>query len=190
LWNFSLNDISSNVSDFFPRIDYSKFYIDKAKNWLEKNQGKKVLVSNGYCTSGQASNFPLTPIINKLAIDNTGVIFILTNNNDGRIEAPNVIHSSDIIQKNAPDLNENAFISSQCDLIIGRYSGAFSFAMNYNNMFERNVKFLCLAYGSMVAPGKLWLHHGMANKINYSASIYQNSSTDATTVYNIIKGLL
>ena len=42
----------------------------------------------------------------------------------------------DLIDKNGNDLNENAFISEHCDLIIGRASGPFAFSQTQNNMIK------------------------------------------------------
>src|ERR1700677_2769215 len=78
LWNFSLSDISEDPSIFFPTIDYSKFEIGIASEWLKNNPGRKILVENGLAHSDQAHNFPMTPVIVRLAQKYPEITFILT----------------------------------------------------------------------------------------------------------------
>lgn len=185
LWNFSLQDISNEPSIFLPTIDYSKFQIENAKNWLLNNPGKKIFVSNGQALSGQAHNFPMSPLISDLAIKHPDKIFILSNQ-ETNVNLPNVFQSKDIISKNGCDLNENAFISEHCDVIVGRASGTFSFALTQNNMLKRNCTFLC--FSNLVPPpnGKFWLSDLLKDRIQYAANIVVGDENDT----NIIKGII
>lgn len=178
-WGFSLSDISPNPGDFFPSIDYSKFHIQYAQDWLDRHPGKKIFVTNGYALSGQSHNFPITPLILDVARRHPDKTFILSNK-EGQNYLPNVFWSSDIIQKSGCDLNENAFLSEYCDTIIGRATGAFAFSETANNMMKRKCKFLC--FTNIVPPpgGKFWLSTLLQDKINYSAemTITDESNTD------------
>ena len=79
IWGFSLADISKDVREFFPIIDYSKYNLDKTKLWLNNHPGHKILVENGLALSNQSNNFPMEPIIVRLANKYRNKIFILTN---------------------------------------------------------------------------------------------------------------
>jgi hypothetical protein len=189
LWNFSLQDISDNPSLFLPTIDYSKFQVEQTKNWLANNCGKKIFISNGQALSGQAHNFPMSPLISELALKHSDKIFILSNQ-EVAVNLPNVFQSKDIIGKIGCDLNENAFISEQCDVIIGRASGTFSFALTQNNLLQRNCTFLC--FSNLVPPpnGKFWLSDLLKDKIQYTANIIVDDQNDTNIVKEIIEKYL
>lgn len=188
-WGFSLEDISSDPRTFFPAIDYSKFQIEKAKNWLDNHTGKKIFVCNGYALSGQSHNFPITPLVMALAQKHTDKTFIMTNK-EGENRLPNVFWSSDIIQKNGCDLNENAFISEHCDTIIGRPTGALSFSATQNNLLQRSCKIL---YFTDLVPKdgeKFWGSELLKDKIQYSASITVTHESDVGKIYSLMESNL
>lgn len=189
IWGFSLDSISTNPSVFFPTIDHDKFYTGPAKNWMAGHPGKKVFVSNGAVLSDQAHQFALTPIISGIAARHPDKIFILSNN-DGHPGSSNIVHSSDIIKKQGNDLNENSYVASQCDVIIGKASGSFTFAMTQDNLFQGNKKFVALCNLTPVPPNKFWVGELLRDKINYSAHIVVDNANDTGTISNIIESNL
>lgn len=190
LWGFSLDNISTDPSTFFPSIDYNAFQINHIKNWLVTNPAKKIFVSNGVILSDQAHQFALTPIIDVLSKKHPDKIFILSNK-DGHPGSANIIHSSDIIKRRGNDLNENSFIASNCDVIIGKASGAFSFAVTQQNLFQRDVKFLAFCNLVPVPPNKdFWIGELLRDKINYKAKFIVNNDSDTNTIQNIIEANL
>lgn len=188
-WGFSLNDISSDPSVFFPSIDYSKFGIEHAQNWLESHPGKKVFVTNGYALSGQSHNFPMTALIFEIAKRHPDKLFILSNQ-EGSTNLPNVFWSANIINKLGCDLNENAFLSEHCDVIIGRPTGSFAFAETTNNMLKRNCKFLCFSNLVPPAGGKFWLSDLLKDRIHYTARITVSNDSDLNVIRNLIESQL
>ena len=190
LWNFSLSDISENPSDFFPIIDYSKFEIGTASEWLKNNTGKKILVENGLAHSDQAHNFPMTPIIIRLAQKYPEMTFILTSPDNVALPS-NVIYSDNIIKKYIrSDLNEISFLSTHCDMVIGRASGVFSFTLTQENLFQRNMKYLCFSNLVPNRSDKFWLNDLLSDKVNYNSNIITTNEPDVNSVYNIIEGHL
>lgn len=193
LWNFSLEDISTDLTTFFPIIDYSKYQIEQASNWLHGNTATKILVENGNCTSSQADNFPIAyPIVN-LANKHKDKIFILTQ--EENISLPsNIAFSSHIIHKRGiSDLNEVSFLSTHCDMIIGRASGVFSFTINQDNLFRRQIKFLCFSNFTIYPPNKFWMDKIFQDRVNYNSTItnykeYNTSKVEAIIEDHINKG--
>jgi len=189
LWGFGMEELSSDPSLFIPTIDYSKFHIQEAQNWLVQNPQKKILVSNGQAMSGQATNFLMTPIISELAQMHSDKIFILTNQ-EGAFHLPsNVVYSKDIIKKPAgSDLNENSFLTTYCDVIVGRASGVFSYAWTQQNMLQRPVKFVCFCGPGVVVrpPHQFWTSDVLSSRIRYSAEYIVSDTTDHNEVKNII----
>ena len=135
-FKLSLKNISSDLEYFFPAIKFERFFIDEIANWVDKYRDrKKVFISNCEGYSGQPKmheQFNMAAEI--LAARYPSFLFILTN------EAPatgnNIIYSKEIIKKAGNDLNENAFLSTKCDIIVGNCSGPHTFAYNKTNFFE------------------------------------------------------
>ena len=185
-FNFTLAELEPNPEKWFPKIDFSKYEISAAKNFLDNKPGKKVLVANGNALSGQADNFPMIPIITNLAAMHPDMTFILTNN-ESSLPLPNMIYSSSIIQKNTFDLNENGFVSSYCDVIIGRASGAYTFSFVQENLFERPKRHICF---SNLIPSKentFWLSDMFRDRVKYTSKIIVSNVSAAPAVQNLIE---
>jgi hypothetical protein len=142
--------------DLFPSIDYNCFDIGQARNWIGENRRKKVFIANCRVMSGQSENFSFSEVINSISL-NDDFDFLISNDEPGIERRKNVFMTSDIIKKpgcnlllrsdsiSRPvcDLNENSFLASNCDLIIGRLSGAYNFAITRENYFDNPKTFLC-----------------------------------------------
>lgn len=189
IWGFALPNCSEHLIDFFPIIDYSKFEIALASTWLQHHPGKKVLIENGNALSNQAHNFAMAPIIIDLANKHPDKTFILSQREN--VDVPsNVVYTSDIIQKReGSDLNEISFLSTHCDLIVGRASGVFTFSLVKENLFERSIKMLCFSH--LVAnQQKYWLGKLFTDKVSYSSNIITNGTSNLEDVYKLIESYL
>lgn len=187
LSSFSLSDISDDIIDFFPVIDYTKFNTENITSWLNEDNvrnRKKILVENSPAKSGQSLDFDMALIISEIAKSHLDKIFILSTREN--IEFPqNVIYTDDIIKKESgSDLNEISFLSTHCDMIIGKASGVFSFTITKQNLFDRKVKYLCFAN---IVYNKLWLGNIYQDKINYSADITIVNEPDIPMIYRTIE---
>lgn len=190
LWGFSLEDISNDPSTFFPTIEYNNFQINECKNWLNNHSSKKVFISNGQALSGQSHNFAISPLINNLAIKHTDIIFILSNVEEYKTTLPNIFYSKDIIKKNAFDLNENAYLSEHCDIIMGRANGPFAFSETQKNLFKRKCNFLCFTNLIPKKEGQFWLADLMQDKIKYSCTFAATNESNTNIIQNIIENHL
>lgn len=167
-FGFSLSDISNDPKVFFPTIDYSKFEIEYAQKWINENPGKKILVENGHSLSGQSDNFNMSAAIVNVARNHMDKIFILSNQ-DATPLPSNCIYASSIIKKSQrSDLNEISYLSAHCDVIIGRASGVWTFALTQQNLFERQPKFIGF-YNLPFRGQDYWLGPNFKDKIHYSA---------------------
>lgn len=185
-FGFTLSEIEPDPAKWFPQINFSSYQIDSSKNFLESRSGMKVLVANGQALSGQADNFPLLPIIHNLAGKHTDKTFILTNH-EGQINLPNVMYSANIIGKNGFDLNENGFISTYCDVIIGRASGAYTFSFIQENLFGNPKKHICFSNMIPAKENKFWLSHMFQDKIQYTSKITVSNISAAPAVEKLIE---
>jgi hypothetical protein len=123
-------DISKeNIKTFVPNINFEKFNIKNAQNYLQQINGKKILICNGDVKSAQGYKLDLTSMAFNLSKTFPHHTFFVTNYLENKKLPPNIIFTPSII-KSLPDLNENAYIGSKCDIIIGQLSGVHVFCYN------------------------------------------------------------
>ena len=187
-FGFVLSDISADPKVFFPAINYSCYQINNVVSWVSATQNKKILISNCSPLSGQAHPLNLAGITCQLSRQFKDHCFILTNKVPiDQKQYPNILFSSDIIKKTSPfDLNENAFLSTFCDVIVGPASGAFTFAMTQDNFFNRNETMIGLCNLIPNKPGKFWLNKLFEDNINYSANVVIDNSNNEKHIIELI----
>jgi hypothetical protein len=137
--------LSINIEDmeyYLPSIDFTKCNTKNIDTFLFENNNKKVLVCNGSVLSGQCPNFDLGNIIIELSKLYNNVDFILTNKIN--YTSNNIFFTDDIIKCEYSDLNEISYLSTMCDIIIGRASGPHAFTHIKDNYCDNNKTFLSL----------------------------------------------
>jgi hypothetical protein len=123
--------------EYIPSIDYSKYDIDDIKLSKDKN----ILICNGPCISGQTRNFDMNPIIIALAQKHPSCRFFITK--PFASDLTNIIDTNSFISdKTKSDLNEISYISTFCDIIVGRGSGPFCFTHVKDNLFNKNKTYI------------------------------------------------
>jgi hypothetical protein len=139
--------LEKNIVEYIPEIDYSFYNTNIVDFIIDKNE-KHVLICNGKVNSNQANNFDFEPIINELAINHKDIQFFITESlRDSTHD--NIVSTEDLFT--GFDLNEIAYISTFCDLIVGRASGPFVFTQTKSNIFNPNKKFLAFTYNRETA---------------------------------------
>lgn len=180
---FKLLDLNiENYDKFslFPEIDYTKYKIENCINWLSSHTNKKVFISNGNTLSGQAENFSFAPVINNLARNNPDVSFLVSNKDESIMRNGNVFFTQDVIAKNDLDLNENSFLAKSCDLIVGRYSGTYTFSMTKTTYYDNPRKFICFMNDASAS----WIYDILPQPY---ANIFTSKHTGAAEVTSIIQ---
>lgn len=186
-FGISVQDLSDDLKKFFPTIDYPKFEIAHAQKWIGENSGKKILVENGNADSGQAHNFDMTSIVSEIAKKHMDKIFIFTSHSNIRLP-DNCIYSDGIIKKPArSDLNEISYLSTHCDMLIGRASGVWSFCLTQQNLFERNMRYLCFSNLVPAREGKFWMGELFQDKLDYSSRIITTNESDTNKISKLIE---
>ncbi len=175
---------------FFPSIDYTGFYISQAQKFvegLEKYSNKMILVANGLAKSGQAADFNLSQVALDLSKKYKGLVFVLTNKNcEPIVSNDNIFYSQDIIKKHqGSDLNENSYLSTYAEMIVGRSSGVFSFSFVTKNLFNRSIDFISFSNLSEKTI-KYWLSNKFQSKIQYSAQIEDLNIKNSVAAFNYL----
>lgn len=137
-------NISIEKMDYYiPDINYEKFEIERIKEFQSKNNRKKILIDNVEVMSYQSNNFNFNYIIDKLSDEYTEIDFILTNN-QSKILKNNVFYTSDIINASNGDLNEISYISTFCNIIVGKTSGPYTYTVVKQNINDFNKSYICI----------------------------------------------
>ncbi len=144
--NGKLKLSSNNPLDYLFSFDYSKYKTDSITKYLiGKEKQKKIYVSNGSVSSNQADNFDMSPLIINLARLFPDILFFVTQgfeNLEENILDANIL-TPDYLDSNLVEL---AHLSENCDLLIGKNSGAHVFAWTRNNTMVRGVPNVTLSY--------------------------------------------
>lgn len=121
------------IDYYLPSVDFN--YVEKTNidSFFSKINSKVVFISNGDVWSGQSENFEFNDIINCLP---ENVVYILSH--DKGLRKPNVFYTSDIIKINGCDLLEISYLSTKCDVIVGRASGPVCFSHIKDNFNDKN----------------------------------------------------
>jgi hypothetical protein len=140
-----------NIDFYIPDIDYKNVQKKDIDDFCIKNKDiKKVLISNGDVSSNQANNVNMNYLINNLSNVYKNYIFILTDDSNRLVE-DNIFYTKDIINLNDCDLLEISYLSTKCDIIIGRSSGPYTYCMVKENFKNKNKKFIGICHSEREA---------------------------------------
>ena len=131
------------VLDVFPDIDFSKFHVGKVNKYVRRKPDL-IFVSDEKGRSGQGNYYSFRKIVQELSPQYPKYTFIIANK-DLNIAEGNLISASRIIGKPGNDLNESAYLSTFCKLIIGKVTGSFSYALNKRNLYDKESVFLAFS---------------------------------------------
>ena len=127
----------NNIDEYVPDIDFHYIEKNNINNFLfiNKKFSKKVLLVNN---EPRTVRIPIdfSTVAEKLSTKYPDVLFILTNKINIRKE--NIAYTSDFIALDC-DLNEISYLSTFCDIIIGRPSGPYCFCMIKDNFFNDKI---------------------------------------------------
>ena len=159
-----------------PKIDYSIYNTSGVDAYLENNINKlKVLVSNGPIRSFQSGNVDFTKLLDSLSNDFPNVDFITTDKIN--IVKDNVTCTSDIIKNEGCDLMEISYLSTFCNILIGRSSSPSTQMLVKDNLRDINKTIIFIVFA--LSAG-IYYYDTPVNKIWIKNIDYDN-------VYNTIK---
>jgi hypothetical protein len=148
--------------DLLPYVIYDNLkHIDSVKNKLSNydNFLSKILISNNNVQSGQSVNFDFDPIINVLSDMFPNHLFLITNPTS--IVKNNVVQIKDITGSDF-DLLYISFISTKCDIIVGRASGPYCYCHVKENLMNENKTFISLTHHDIEG---IWFKESKAKQI-------------------------
>jgi hypothetical protein len=183
MFNYILRELgypllSKPLESYLPVIDYAYFNTAPVDAFLKEVSGTKVLIANCNAQSGQAENFDMTEVIQKLCDTYKNIVFMVTD--PVNVEASNYI-TTNVITKSADgfDLNEISYLSKYVPLFIGRSSGAQIFTMTKENCMNPNKVFLSFTY-------RIESAHIVWEAPRILAKTFWSDATKADDAYNVI----
>jgi len=166
----------ASMESYIPVIDFTPFQTDAVDEYMNTRpvDELKIFICNSDCHSGQAVNFDMSPAINKLCEMYPEVLFLVTNESCTLdLNLLNLKYTRDVIKLDSCDLPENGYVSTYCDIIVGRCSGAFCFAILQQNLNKPIISFTKMKFEG------LWLTPIRENHIH-------STSADFNTVIDIV----
>lgn len=132
---------TKNKEEYLPTIDYNFCKKDSVDNFLNQTKYQfKVLVCNNIPLSNQSFQYNLSDFIEKYARSYPDICFILTTKTN--INLDNIVYTDNITGvSDGCDLFEISYLSTFCDVIIGKNSGPYVFCETYNNMMDETKTF-------------------------------------------------
>lgn len=172
LWDIFKHKMPERILDFLPQIDYSCYEIGNIKK-LDM-RGINVLVCNNDPQSEQATKFDMDVLMNQIVSKYSNTTFYLTNKNKTEITGDNVRYVSDITGNIGNDLNEISYLSTKCDVIIGRYSGPHTFCYVRETLLNQVISFITFSPPSTLYgmnPNE-WCDFGVSKLTDEHANFY------------------
>jgi hypothetical protein len=157
---------TEDMARFIPTSDWIQWQIQGAFVFLGQRQ-KNVLICNGLVRSTQTNVGLMDDIVGQLAAEYKEHNFICTTRFDttGLPHTDNIFFTDDINRAcTNGDINEIAFLSTRCEVIVGKNSGPFMFCHIKENLFDANRAFVSLShrasdsycYGIKGLPGRYY----------------------------------
>lgn len=146
LRSMGVRQLSRSPYAYIPIIDYSQYVTTGVDSFIKNAKWEKlILISNGPVQSCQAENFDFTPVIELLCKTFPKYQFVVTQRTN--LVAENLAYTDDIIGiSTGTDLNEISYLSTFCDVCIGRNSGPHVFAQVLDNWSDKNKVSLSFTY--------------------------------------------
>jgi len=144
-------ELPNDMKIFLPKVDYNWYDIKLIDKDISYTEGmKKILICNNEFGSEQAIRFDFDKLIESIADTYPNVIIYVSNKTN--VYRDNIKYISDILGEcDGCDLNEISYLSTKCDIIIGRNSGPHTFSYVAENMMNKDKTFI-----SFSPPSKLY----------------------------------
>jgi len=139
-------EFTNNPLDYVPTTDWSKYDIAQVDAFVAAHPGKRLhLFCNGVVRSTQTNLDDLKGLIEEFAEKHPDDMWICTASFE--TELPNIVFTDDILSGvQGGDINEIAYLSTKCNLIVGKNSGPFMFTHVRDNMWDDKKVFVALSH--------------------------------------------
>lgn len=173
--------LHKDKEDYLPRINYNALSIAGIDQYVNSTVGiRKILICNNVPQSNQSFVSDMREHILPFAEMYPDTHFICTNQFDTE-GAKNVLFTGDIIGPvEDGDLQEISYLSTYCDVIVGKNSGPYVFCETYDNYMDETKTFVSF---NTKHPDYEDVHETMSKDLNikckyHAVPIFSNSLTE------------
>jgi len=135
---------------------------------------KKILICNNRVLSGQSSNFDFDLLLQNLVTKYKNFLFVFTN--PTKLKGQNILYIKNLTEVEF-DLLYISYISTNCDLIIGRASGPYCYTHVKENLMDRDKKFISICNNELEG---VWYKESLAKQIWTNCFEFDNISNIIT----------
>jgi hypothetical protein len=168
--------------DYLPEIDFTKFDVRAAVDFVQQAQMKNekiVIFCNGSANSGQSRVGDFGTVVAGLAQEFPATRFLITSSIDG-LSAANIYYANEVMPL-ASNLNQIAYVSQFSQLIIGKNSGPFTWCQFKNNLVDSYRTFFNFSILPTDCP---------SGGSKYLARCLFSPVTDDNRIYELIRSAL
>ena len=144
--------------------------IVKTKLSRYSQYNKKILICNNKVLSGQSSNFDFDLLLQNLTTKYKNFLFVFTNPTN--LEGQNILYIKNLTEVDF-DLLYISYISTKCDLIIGRASGPYCYTHVKENLMNVDKKFISICNNELEG---VWYKESLAKQIWTNCFEFDNIS--------------
>lgn len=170
--------LKKDYFEYIAEVDYSYYETKQIDNFLEQfSNQNKYLICNSKGNSNQSSTYngDMNSIVNKLSDKYKESLFFITQDLKNKNE--NVYYTGDFIKNVDNDLHEISYLSTKCNIIVGRNSGPMCVCLTKENLFDKNK--IVYSFGN-------WEKHNQATfgceNINWNFSEVEVTSLEDLTL--------
>jgi hypothetical protein len=136
--------MTKSFDQYFPVIDYSKFDLNQANDYINRIQGKPmVLICNGVQQSGQSNFGDMHGVVDELSSRYPNHEFLVCH--PLNIEKPNVTYTDYLFGAPYGNLVQISYLSQRAYIIVGKNSGPFSYSHLQANINNHDRTFICFS---------------------------------------------
>jgi hypothetical protein len=171
LYSMEMSALEKDMYEYIPKLDFDLMFGKVAQKVRDANSStKKVLICNPQVHSNQAANFDFTPVIERLCNTYPKVDFAVTENVN--------LEFKNLVSLQSFNHNKVAFVSTFCDIIVGRKSGSHTFCQHLENWLDP--KKTCISFTYAKHSGHFVLSNHLPMKKVWSGA------TDPEEVFKVI----
>jgi len=135
-----------DIARHIPTTDWSVYDTAAAEKFFS-GKSRVILFCNGLVRSTQSNLSLMEDVLEQLCHDYPDVSFVCTTKFENTFGAPNLYFTDDIFAGvKDGDINEIAYLSTRCEMIVGKNSGPFMFAHVKENIMDPNKAFFSLSH--------------------------------------------
>lgn len=137
----------AQIAKYIPSTNWTPYDTGPAMRWLGGRSNRVALFCNGLVRSTQSNLGLMENVLEQLCHDYPNIDFVCTSKFENSFGATNLYFTDDIFAEVADgDINEIAFLSTRCSMIVGKNSGPFMFTHVKENVLDPNKTFVSLSH--------------------------------------------